>query len=157
MDRPPPVGVAGPAVAEEEDRRPVHAVLLRLELPDVDRDLLLQSGEGGPVAGGAPAHQRRQVHGAAQVGQVHPQHHVVGEAHDREAHLGRGHRFGEQCGMQRGQAGVELTDQRFHGRRLVGEHVSKARLIDTRRLINKVCTLERTLFDPIRKAARNLL
>jgi hypothetical protein len=35
--------------------------------------------------------------------------------------------------------------------------VSQIRLIDTRRLINKVGTLERTLFDPIRKAARKLL
>jgi hypothetical protein len=31
------------------------------------------------------------------------------------------------------------------------------RLIDTRRLINKVGTLERALFDPIRKAVRKLL
>jgi hypothetical protein len=35
--------------------------------------------------------------------------------------------------------------------------VSQIRLIDTRRLINKVGTLERALFDPIRKAARKLL
>ena len=35
--------------------------------------------------------------------------------------------------------------------------VSQIRLIDTRRLINKVGTLERPLFDPIRKAARKLL
>src|SRR5258708_1228071 len=35
--------------------------------------------------------------------------------------------------------------------------VSQIRLIDPRRLINKVGTLERALFDPIRKAARKLL
>src|SRR6266436_6538085 len=35
--------------------------------------------------------------------------------------------------------------------------VSQIRLIDTRRLINKVGTLERPSFDPIRKAARKLL
>jgi mRNA-degrading endonuclease toxin of MazEF toxin-antitoxin module len=35
--------------------------------------------------------------------------------------------------------------------------VSQIRLIDTRRLINKVGTLERSHFDPIRKAARKLL
>jgi hypothetical protein len=35
--------------------------------------------------------------------------------------------------------------------------VSQIRLVDTRRLISKVGTLERALFDPIRKAARKLL
>ena len=35
--------------------------------------------------------------------------------------------------------------------------VSQIRLIDTRRLNNKVGTLERTFFDPIRKAARKSL
>jgi mRNA-degrading endonuclease toxin of MazEF toxin-antitoxin module len=35
--------------------------------------------------------------------------------------------------------------------------VSQIRLIDTRRLINKVGTLERDIFGPIRKAARKLL
>ena len=35
--------------------------------------------------------------------------------------------------------------------------VSQIRLIDTRRLINKVGTLERAFFDPIRKAVRKLL
>ena len=35
--------------------------------------------------------------------------------------------------------------------------VSQIRLIDTRRLINKVGTLDRATFTPIRKAARKLL
>ena len=35
--------------------------------------------------------------------------------------------------------------------------VSQIRLIDTRRLINKVGTLDRATFNPIRKAARKLL
>ena len=35
--------------------------------------------------------------------------------------------------------------------------VSQIRLIDTRRLINKVGTLDRAFFDPIRKTARKLL
>jgi mRNA interferase MazF len=35
--------------------------------------------------------------------------------------------------------------------------VSQIRLIDTRRLINKVGTLDRALFEPIRKAARKIL